>query len=169
MYNNKTVEVLNTDAEGRLILGDALSFGIATYNPKAIIDLATLTGACIIALGANVAAIIGKNKKLIADLQKVSEETGEKMWELPLYDEFYEQIKSSIADMKNVGGRPGGAITAAAFLSNFTDGIPWIHIDIAGTAWSQEGTYERSYNSKGATGFGIRTIVKLLMEDGMAN
>jgi leucyl aminopeptidase len=169
MYNNKTVEVLNTDAEGRLILGDALSFGIATYNPKAIIDLATLTGACIIALGANVAAIIGTNKKLIGELQRVSEKTGEKMWELPLYDEFYEQIKSSIADMKNVGGRPGGAITAAAFLSNFTDGIPWIHIDIAGTAWSQEGTYERSYNSKGATGFGIRTIVKLLMEDGMAN
>ena len=165
MYNGKTVEVLNTDAEGRLILADALSFGIASYNPKAVIDLATLTGACIIALGTNVAAVMGTNKKFIDELHKVSDRTGEKIWELPLYEEFNEQIKSSIADIKNIGGRPGGAITAAAFLSNFTHGIPWIHIDIAGTAWTQEGTFERSYNPKGATGFGIRTLVKLLMED----
>ncbi|HZA62929.1 MAG TPA: leucyl aminopeptidase [Nitrososphaeraceae archaeon] len=165
MYNGKTVEVLNTDAEGRLILADALSFGIASYNPKAVIDLATLTGACIIALGTNVAAVIGTNKKFIDELHQVSDRTGEKIWELPLYEEFNEQIKSSIADIKNIGGRPGGAITAAAFLSNFTRGIPWIHIDIAGTAWTQEGTFERSYNPKGATGFGIRTLVKLLMED----
>ena len=165
MYNGKTVEVLNTDAEGRLILADALSFGIASYNPKAVIDLATLTGACIIALGTNVAAVIGTNKKFIDELHQVSDRTGEKIWELPLYEEFNEQIKSSIADIKNIGGRPGGAITAAAFLSNFTNGIPWIHIDIAGTAWTQEGTFERSYNPKGATGFGIRTLVKLLMED----
>lgn len=165
MYNGKTVEVLNTDAEGRLILADALSFGITSYNPKAVIDLATLTGACIIALGTNVAAVIGTNKKFIDELHQVSDRTGEKIWELPLYEEFNEQIKSSIADIKNIGGRPGGAITAAAFLSNFTHGIPWIHIDIAGTAWTQEGTFERSYNPKGATGFGIRTLVKLLMED----
>jgi leucyl aminopeptidase len=165
MYNGKTVEVLNTDAEGRLILADALSFGIASYNPKAVIDLATLTGACIIALGTNVAAVMGTNKKFIDELHQVSDRTGEKIWELPLYEEFNEQIKSSIADIKNIGGRPGGAITAAAFLSNFTHGIPWIHIDIAGTAWTQEGTFERSYNPKGATGFGIRTLVKLLMED----
>jgi leucyl aminopeptidase len=165
MYNGKTVEVLNTDAEGRLILADAIAFGIASYNPKAVIDLATLTGACIIALGTNVAAVIGTNKKFIDELHQVSDRTGEKIWELPLYEEFNEQIKSSIADIKNIGGRPGGAITAAAFLSNFTSGIPWIHIDIAGTAWTQEGTFERSYNPKGATGFGIRTLVKLLMED----
>jgi leucyl aminopeptidase len=165
MYNGKTVEVLNTDAEGRIILADAIAFGIASYNPKAVIDLATLTGACIIALGTNVAAVIGTNKKFIDELQQVSDRTGEKIWELPLYEEFNEQIKSSIADIKNIGGRPGGAITAAAFLSNFTSGIPWIHIDIAGTAWTQEGTFERSYNPKGATGFGIRTLVKLLMED----
>jgi leucyl aminopeptidase len=165
MYNGKTVEVLNTDAEGRLILGDALAFGISSYNPKAVIDLATLTGACIIALGSNVAAVIGTNKKFIDELHKVSERTGEKFWELPLNEEFNEQIKSYVADIKNIGGRPGGAITAAAFLSNFTNGLPWIHIDIAGTAWTQEGTYERSYNPKGATGFGIRTLVKLLMED----
>jgi leucyl aminopeptidase len=114
-----------------------------------------------------VAAVIGTNKKFIDELHKVSDRTSEKTWELPLYEEFNEQIKSSIADIKNIGGRPGGAITAAAFLSNFTNGIPWIHIDIAGTAWTHEGTYERSYNPKGATGFGVRTIVKLLMEDNM--
>ena len=165
MYNGKTVEVLNTDAEGRLILADALAFGISSFNPKAVVDLSTLTGACIIALGTNVAAVIGRNKKFIEELSNVSETTGEKLWELPLYEEFYEQIKSSVADIKNVGGRPGGAITAAAFLSNFTNGLPWIHIDIAGTAWTQEGTYERGYNPKGATGFGIRTLVKLLIED----
>ena len=165
MYNGKTVEVLNTDAEGRLILADALAFGISSFNPKAVIDIATLTGACIIALGTNVAGIIGTNKKFIEELSDVSERTGEKLWELPLYEEFYEQIKSSVADIKNVGGRPGGAITAAAFLSNFTNGLPWIHMDIAGTAWTQEGTYERSYNPKGATGFGIRTLVRLLIKD----
>ncbi|HXG06394.1 MAG TPA: leucyl aminopeptidase, partial [Nitrososphaera sp.] len=165
MYNGKTVEVLNTDAEGRMILADALAFGIATYNPKAVIDLATLTGAAVIALGSNVAAIVGTNKQLTERLRKLADKTGEKMWELPLYDEFHEQIKSTYADIKNVGGRPGGAITAAAFLSNFTNGTPWVHIDIAGTAWTQEGTYEKSYNPKGATGFGVRTLVKLLMED----
>ena len=165
MYNGKTVEVLNTDAEGRMILADALAYGIATYNPKAVIDLATLTGAAIIALGSNVAALVGTNKQLTDRLRKLAEKTGEKMWELPLYDEFHEQIKSTYADIRNIGGRPGGAITAAAFLSNFANGVPWVHIDIAGTAWTQDGTYEKSYNPKGATGFGVRTLVKLLMED----
>ena len=165
MYNGKTVEVLNTDAEGRLILADALAYGIKIYNPKAIIDLATLTGACVIALGANVAGAIGTNKHLIERLIKVSEKTGEKIWELPLFDEFQEQLKSTVADIKNIGGRPAGAITAAAFLSNFTGSVPWIHVDIAGTAWTQEGTSERSYNPKGATGFGLRTLVKLLEEE----
>lgn len=165
MYNGKTVEVLNTDAEGRIILGDALAYGIATYSPKAAIDLATLTGAAIIALGANVAAMVGTNKELTDRLRKLSDKTGEKMWELPLFDEFHDQIKSNYADIRNVGGRPGGAITAAAFLSNFADGTPWAHIDIAGTAWTQDGTHEKSYNPKGATGFGVRTLVKLLMED----
>jgi leucyl aminopeptidase len=165
MYNGKTVEVLNTDAEGRMILADALAYGIAICSPKAVIDLATLTGAAVIALGANVAAVVGSNKQLVERLLKLSEKTGEKMWELPLYDEYYEQIKSAYADIKNIGGRPGGAITAAAFLSNFVNRVPWAHIDIAGTAWTQEGTHERSYNPKGATGFGVRTLVKLLMED----
>jgi leucyl aminopeptidase len=165
MYNGKSVEVLNTDAEGRMILADALAYGIVTHSPKAVIDLATLTGAAVIALGANVAAVVGSNKQLIDRLRKLSDKTGEKMWELPLYDEYHEQIKSTYADIKNIGGRPGGAITAAAFLSNFVNDVPWVHIDIAGTAWMQEGTHEKSYNHKGASGFGVRTLVKLLMED----
>ncbi|MGC2575627.1 MAG: leucyl aminopeptidase [Candidatus Nitrosopolaris sp.] len=165
MYNGKTVEVLNTDAEGRIILADAMAYGIAKYNPQAIIDLATLTGACIIALGANVAAAIGTNKQLTERLINASEKTGEKVWVLPLHDEYHEQIKSKVADIKNIGGRPAGAITAAAFLSNFTNGIPWVHLDIAGTAWTQEGTFDRSYNPKGATGFGVRTVVKFLTDD----
>jgi leucyl aminopeptidase len=165
MYNGKSVEVLNTDAEGRMILADAIAYGISTYGPKSVIDLATLTGAAIIALGANVAAMIGSNKQLVDRLRKLSDKTGEKMWELPLYDEYHEQIRSTYADIKNVGGRPGGAITAAAFLSNFVNDVPWVHIDIAGTAWTQEGTHEKSYNHRGATGFGVRTLVKLLMED----
>ncbi len=165
MYNGKTVEVINTDAEGRMILADALAYGIATYSPRAVIDLATLTGAAIIALGSNVAAVVGTNKQLTDRLRKLADKTGERMWELPLYDEFHEQIKSTFADMRNIGGRPGGAITAAAFLSNYVNSVPWIHIDIAGTAWTQDGTFERSYNPKGATGFGVRTLVKLLMED----
>ena len=165
MYNGKSVEVLNTDAEGRMILADAIAYGIVTYGPKAVIDLATLTGAAIIALGANVAPLIGNNKQLADRLRKLSDKTREKMWELPLYDEYYEQIRSTYADIKNIGGRPGGAITAAAFLSNFVNDVPWVHIDIAGTAWTHEGTHEKSYNHRGATGFGVRTLVKLLMED----
>jgi leucyl aminopeptidase len=165
MYNGKTVEILNTDAEGRIILADAMAYGVTKYNPQAIIDLATLTGACIIALGANVAAAIGTNEQLTERLIKASEKTGEKIWGLPLHDEYHEQIKSKVADIKNIGGRPAGAITAAAFLSNFTNDIPWVHLDIAGTAWTQEGTFDRSYNPKGATGFGVRTVVKFLTED----
>jgi leucyl aminopeptidase len=164
MYNGKTVEVLNTDAEGRIILADAIAYGISKFEPKEIIDLATLTGAAIIALGANVAALIGSNEKLKAKLLQASEKTGERIWELPLFEEYNEQIKSSVADLKNIGGRPGGAITAAAFLSNFTNDVPWVHLDIAGTAWTQDGTYDKSYNPKGATGFGVRTVIKYLMD-----
>jgi leucyl aminopeptidase len=165
MYNGKTVEVLNTDAEGRLILADALSYGIERYSPKCIIDFATLTGACIIALGSNVAGAIGNNDILIQKILRMSEETGEKIWQLPLFEEFFDLIKSNVANIKNIGGRTGGAITAAAFLSHFVDDVPWVHIDIAGTAWTQDGTIDKSYNPKGATGFGIRTILKLLERD----
>ena len=112
MYNGKTVEVANTDAEGRIILADSLAFGIRTYDPKAIIDVATLTGAAIIALGANVGGAISNNIPFMDKLKKASEKTGEKLWELPLYEEFHDQIKSNVADIKNLGGRQGGAITA---------------------------------------------------------
>ena len=162
MYNGKTVEVLNTDAEGRIILGDALSFAVKTFAPKAIIDMATLTGAAIIALGTNVAALVGNDDDLVTKILEYSNQTGEKIWQLPLFEEYKEQLKSSNADMKNIGGRSAGAITAAAFLSNFVEDTPWVHLDIAGTAWTQEGTKEKSYNPKGATGFGIRTIVKYI-------
>jgi len=162
MYNRKTVEVLNTDAEGRIILGDALSFAVKTFAPKTIIDMATLTGAAIIALGTNVAALVGNDDDLVTKILEYSNQTGEKIWQLPLFEEYKEQLKSSNADMKNIGGRSAGAITAAAFLSNFVEDTPWVHLDIAGTAWTQEGTKEKSYNPKGATGFGIRTIVKYI-------
>ena len=162
MYNSKTVEVLNTDAEGRIILGDALAFAVKTFAPRVIIDMATLTGAAIIALGSNVAALVGNNRELVTKILEYSNQTGEKIWELPLFEDYKEQLKSSNADMKNIGGRGAGAITAAAFLSNFVDDTPWVHLDIAGTAWNQEGTKEKTYNPKGATGFGIRTIVKYI-------
>ncbi len=167
MYNRKTVEVLNTDAEGRIILADALAFAVKTFQPKAIIDMATLTGAAIIALGTNVAAMMGNDKELVTKIIEYSNQTGEKIWELPLYDEYKEQLKSSNADMKNIGGRSAGAITAGAFLSNFVDETPWVHLDIAGTAWNQEGTQEKTYNPKGATGFGIRTIVKYIRNNNL--
>jgi len=164
MYNGKTVEVGNTDAEGRIILADALSFGVKTYSPTAIIDMATLTGASIIALGSNVAALLGNDPSLVDKLIRVANQSGEKLWQLPIFEEHEEQLKSTIADMKNIGGRPAGAITAAVFLSNFVDNTPWVHLDIAGTAWFQEGSSEKSYIPKGATGFGVRTIIRLLME-----
>jgi leucyl aminopeptidase len=165
MYNGKSVEVLNTDAEGRLILADSLTFGIKQYNPKLIIDMATLTGACVIALGTNVAGIIGNDEKLIKKIIDTSKITDEKLWELPLFEEYHEQIKSKNADIKNIGGRAAGAITAAAFLSNFVENTPWVHLDIAGTAWNQEGSLTKSYNPPGATGFGIRTIIKFIMNE----
>ena len=124
MHNGKTVEVLNTDAEGRLILADALSYGVERYSPKYIIDFATLTGACIIALGANVAGLVGNNDPLVQKILQSSSESGEKMWQLPLFEEYFDLIKSNIANIKNIGGRTGGAITAAAFLSHFVNDIP---------------------------------------------
>lgn len=165
MYNGKTVEVINTDAEGRLILADSIAYGIEKYNPNSIIDLATLTGACIVALGSNIAGALSNSPELFNKLRLISERTNEKFWQLPLYSEFNEQIRSKFADIKNIGGRAGGSITAAIFLSNFVDETPWIHLDIAGTAWTQEGTWDKSYNPKGATGFGIRSLIRLVIEE----
>jgi len=163
LYNGKTAEILNTDAEGRLILADALSYGEKHYSPKVIIDFATLTGACIVALGNNVAGIVSNNEKLTKKINESSKRTTEEVWELPLTQDFMDMIKSDVADMKNVGiGRAAGTITAAAFLRNAIEDTPWAHIDIAGVAWTQAATKEKSYNPKGATGFGVRLILDYL-------
>jgi leucyl aminopeptidase len=163
LYSGKTAEILNTDAEGRLILADALAYGEKQYTPKAIIDFATLTGACIVALGTNVAAIVSNDEKLTKRINESSKKTTEQVWELPLNQDYMDMIKSDVADMKNVGiGRAAGTITAAAFLKNAVEKTPWIHIDIAGVAWIQSATKEKSYNPKGATGFGVRLILDYL-------
>jgi leucyl aminopeptidase len=163
LYDGKTAEILNTDAEGRLILFDALSYGIKTYKPSEIIDFATLTGACIVALGANVAGMISNNKKLAEKIAKASQNTGEQVWQLPIDDTYMDMIKSDYADIRNTGpGRVAGAITAAAFLANAVGNTPWAHFDIAGTAWVQGGSKEKSYNPKGATGFGVRLMLDYL-------
>ena len=160
-YNKKTAEILNTDAEGRVILADALSYA-QTYKPKMIIDFATLTGACIVALGTVASGMIGNDKKIMHLLMKSAEYTGEKVWELPLWDEYKKLIRSDVADIKNIGGRGAGTITAAAFLSHFVGEYPWVHLDIAGTAWTQEGTPKKSYIKKGATGVGVLLSIDFL-------
>ncbi|MFQ6617166.1 MAG: leucyl aminopeptidase [Fidelibacterota bacterium] len=158
-YSGKTIEVISTDAEGRLILADAISFAIKEYNPSAIIDLATLTGACVVALGHHATGLMGNNQSLMEKIKDAAELTGEKVWELPLWDEYSEQIKSDFADVKNTGGPDGGAITAAAFLKKFVGQVPWIHLDIAGTAWDNK---DKPYIPKGPSGFGVRLIVQFL-------
>ncbi len=163
LYNKKTAEILNTDAEGRVILADALSYGEKQYAPKAIIDFATLTGACIIALGTNIAGMVSNNDKLAQKIIESSKRTTEDVWLLPLNDDYMDLVKSDVADMKNTGvGRAAGTITAAAFLRNAIEDTPWIHLDIAGVAWTQVATKEKPYNPKGATGFGVRLILDYL-------
>ena len=166
LYNGKTAEILNTDAEGRLILADALAYGEKQYSPKAIIDFATLTGACIVALGNNVAAIVSNNKQLTKKITDSSKTTTEEIWELPLTQDYMDMIKSDVADIKNVGiGRAAGTITAAAFLKSAIKDTPWVHLDIAGVAWTQgAATKEKPYNPKGATGFGVRLILDYLQK-----
>jgi len=165
LYGGKTAEILNTDAEGRLILADALAYGEKQYSPKTIIDFATLTGACIVALGTNVAAIVSNDKKLTKKINDAANRTSEEVWELPLNQDYRDMIKSEVADMKNVGiGRAAGTITAAAFLRNAIKNTPWIHFDIAGVAWTQIATKEKAYNPKGATGFGVRLILDYLQK-----
>lgn len=166
LYSGKTAEILNTDAEGRLILADALSYGEQQYRPREMIDFATLTGACIVALGTNVAGMVSNNSELAGKLRRSSVQTAEPVWELPLDSDYMDMIKSSVADMKNLGiGRAAGTIVAAAFLKNaIVNDTPWAHLDIAGVAWTQSATKERSYKSKGATGFGLRLVVDHLLE-----
>ncbi len=156
--SGQTIEVLNTDAEGRLILCDALTYTQQTYQPSKIIDMATLTGACIIALGHHVSAILGNNQPLIDTLIQAGESTYDRFWQLPLGDEWDEQLKSNFADMANIGGRAGGTITAAQFLARFTKEIDWAHLDIAGTAWV-------SGKDKGATGRPVASLVQYLVNE----
>jgi len=165
--SGKTIEVLNTDAEGRLVLADALTYA-ARYRPKVVIDLATLTGAVIVALGHQAAAILGNNDKLINRLQQCGEVTGERLWPLPLWPEHEKAVKSDIADLKNIAspGTGAGTITGAAFLKAFAEEQSWCHLDIAGTSWSSE---EKPYTPKGASGFGVRLLIRYLEQEAKDN
>jgi leucyl aminopeptidase len=156
--SGKTIEVLNTDAEGRLILADALTY-VRRFQPRLVVDVATLTGACIIALGQHASAVLGSDPALVRALRAAGEQTGERLWELPLWAEYDQQIKSEVADVKNTGGRPAGTITAAAFLQRFTQGLKWAHLDIAGTAWIEQA---QPYRPKGASGVGVRLLTEFL-------
>jgi len=153
----KTVEVLNTDAEGRLILGDGLWYA-RKLGATHLVDVATLTGAIVVALGKLTTGIFGTPDWWVEHVRRVGDRAGDRMWPLPIYDEYFDQLKSEIADFTNTGGRPGGAITAALFLKEFTGGLPWVHLDIAGTAWAEE---SRPYAPKGATGVAVRTLAEL--------
>jgi len=160
--NGKTVEILNTDAEGRLTLADALCYA-QKQKPDLMIDIATLTGACVVALGELCSGVLGNNQKLIEQLIESGQVTGEKIWQLPLVEEYKEELKSPIADLKNVGGRWGGTINGALFLQEFVDSkIPWAHIDIAGPSWTEKdlGTCPR-----GGTGFMVRTLLHFLLSN----
>jgi leucyl aminopeptidase len=159
--NGKTIEVITTDAEGRITLADAISYVNAKIKAKHIIDVATLTGACVVALG-HVCSAIFTNKQELADRVLASgEKAGEKSWQMPMFEEYKEQNKSDIADMKNTGGRPGGAITAAQFLAEFAGDTPWVHMDIAGVDLSDK---EHGYYLKGATAIPVRTLINLVLD-----
>ena len=157
----KTIEIINTDAEGRLVLADAIGYAIKYYKPKAVINIATLTGACSIALGSEAAALMGNNEGLMGKLKKASEDTYERVWQMPLYEEYKEYIKSDVADIKNSGGRNGSLVTAGYFLKEFAGDTPWAHLDIAGTAWSDK---DKPYTPKGATAMGVRLVLNFLKE-----
>ena len=155
--NGKTIEVLNTDAEGRLVLADALALAVE-YGPELIVDLATLTGACKVALGEKIAGLMGNDRGLVGRITQAGEDAGERLWHLPLPDDYRSQIDTPMADMKNIGGRWGGALTAALLLKEFVGEVPWVHLDIAGPArWSKN----EHYQTRGGSGFGVRTLVSL--------
>jgi leucyl aminopeptidase len=156
--SGKTVEIANTDAEGRIVLADALTF-TARQGAELMIDLATLTGASIVSVGREAASLFGSDDALAADVNRASEYAGERMWHMPLWENYRSDLDSDIADIKNTGNRDGGAIKAALFLREFTHDVPWVHLDIAGPAWNQK---ESGYRSVGATGFGVHTLVTFL-------
>ncbi len=159
-YNHITSEIISTDAEGRLVLADALSYGIEKFSPSIVVDIATLTGAKMIALGHNIGAMMGNNDELIEKVMAAAKSSWEMLWPLPLTEEFKDLIKSDVADIKNSGGKPAGAETAGAFLSYFVGKVPWVHLDIHGKA-EPLGTNMRNYLPAGASGFGVRLIVEL--------
>jgi leucyl aminopeptidase len=158
--DGKTVEIINTDAEGRLILADAISY-TKKMRPTVIIDVATLTGACSVALGDEAIAMMGNDQGYIERLKGASRRTGERVWQMPLYDEYKEYIKSEVADIKNSGGRSGSLVTAGYFLKEFAGDTPWVHLDIASTAWTEKG---RAYIPKGASGIGVRLLIDMVTE-----
>ena len=160
-YSGQTVEIINTDAEGRLVLGDVMWYCQQRFEPAFMVDLATLTGGIIVALGHEYAGLFSNDDALAQKLQSSGTAWGEKVWRMPLGEAYDKTLKSEIADMKNVGGRPGGSISAACFLQRFTNGIPWAHLDIAGTAWS---TKDSPTSPKGATAFGVRLIDRMVAE-----
>jgi leucyl aminopeptidase len=161
-YSGQTIEVINTDAEGRLVLADVIWYAQQKYDPKFIVDLATLTGAIIIGLGHEYAGLFSNDDALSQRLTAAGLATGERVWRMPLDEAYDKQIKSDIADMKNVGGRPGGSITAAQFIQRFVNGKPWAHLDIAGMAWS---TKDSAVIPKGATAFGVRLLDRLVADN----
>ena len=158
-YSGQTVEVINTDAEGRLVLADVLWYCQQRFEPRFMIDLATLTGAMIVSLGHDFAGFFSNDDALAQQLVEAGTATGEKLWRMPMGEAYDKEIKSDIADMKNVGGRPGGAITAAQFLLRFVNGRKWAHLDIAGTAWASK---DAPRVPKGATAFGVRLLDQLV-------
>ena len=161
-YSGKTIEVLNTDAEGRLILADALSYTEKLFKPDLIIDAATLTGACVVALGDKIAGVFTDNEKIGSEIVKTGEKINEPCWMLPVFKDYAKKLKSHVADLKNIGGgRYGGAITAALFLKEFIEKTDYVHLDIAGPAFSQESGH---YTNKGGTGFGVRLIAEYILE-----
>jgi len=158
--NGKTVEVLNTDAEGRLVLADGLSLAVEA-GVDAIVDLATLTGACVVALGRKVAGLMGNHQGWVDQVRQAADRAGEAVWPLPLPDDYRRLIDSDVADVKNIGsGRYAGALTAGLFLKEFVGDVPWAHLDIAGPARSEE---DEGYLQKGGTGFGVRTLVETIL------
>jgi leucyl aminopeptidase len=159
-WGGRTTEVTNTDAEGRLVLADALAY-LSEKRPRALIDTATLTGACMIALGDRVTGAMGNDDALIGDVIAAGEATGEPIWELPMFPDYRRLIDSPVADVKNIGERYGGAITAAWFLAEFVGDTPWVHLDIAGPAWSEKGN---DLGPKGATGAPVRALVRYLLD-----
>ncbi|MBU8910000.1 MAG: leucyl aminopeptidase [Desulfobacterales bacterium] len=158
-FNGITSEIVNTDAEGRMILADALAYGIKTFSPDCVVDIATLTGAVVVGLGHHYSGLMSNNDELTNRLVSAGKNAGEPIWRLPLTKEYKKQIESKVADIKNVGGKWGGTITASAYLSNFVDKTPWAHLDIAGTAWDFT---EKSYIPKGPSGIGVRTFLNLI-------